>query len=135
MQIGGGVGGRQPVRMMLKMIRAAARMTFLFNEDIIILQVGLIVFLHCKNEKISNFVTKRNIYIQCNLNNWLYQYIYFDKRAGGNLHKHLRCQKKRRKRYGSNERREQNYQRDETAAKSDQQLLDNFSHNRKAYLG
>ena len=87
------------------MIRAAARMTFLFNEDIIILQVGLIVFLHYKNEKISNFVTKRNIYIQCNLNNWLYQYIDFDKRAGGNLHKHLRCQKKRRKRYGSNERR------------------------------
>jgi len=91
--------------MMLKMIRAAARMTFLFNEDIIILQVGLIVFLHYKNEKISNFVTKRNIYIQCNLNNWLYQYIDFDKRAGGNLQKHLRCQKKRRKRYESNERR------------------------------
>ena len=36
---------------------------------------------------------------------WIYQYIYADKRAGGNLHKHLRCQKKRRKRYGSNERR------------------------------
>jgi len=36
---------------------------------------------------------------------WIYQYIYFDKRAGGNLYKHLRCQKKRRKRYGSNERR------------------------------
>ncbi len=27
------------------------------------------------------------------------------KKAGGELHKHLRCQKKRRKRYGSNERR------------------------------
>jgi hypothetical protein len=105
-QIGGGVGGRQPVRMMLKMIRVATRMTFLFNEDIVILQVGLIVFLHYINEKISNFVTKRNIYIQCNLNNWLYRYIYFDKRAGGDLHKHLRYQKKRRKRYGSNERRE-----------------------------
>ena len=36
---------------------------------------------------------------------WIYQYIYTDKRAGGELHKHLRCQKKRRKRYGSNERR------------------------------
>ena len=36
---------------------------------------------------------------------WIYQYIYADKRAGGNLHKHLRCQKKRRKRYGSNDRR------------------------------
>ena len=36
---------------------------------------------------------------------WIYQYIYADKRAGGDLHKHLRCQKKRRKRYGSNDRR------------------------------
>lgn len=38
---------------------------------------------------------------------WIYQYIYADKRSGGKLHIHLRCQKKRRKRYGSNERRGQ----------------------------
>jgi len=31
--------------------------------------------------------------------------VYADKRAGGNLHKHLRCQKPYRKRAGSNERR------------------------------
>jgi IS30 family transposase len=31
----------------------------------------------------------------------IYQYIYADKRQGGDLHKHLRCQKKRRKRYDS----------------------------------
>jgi transposase, IS30 family len=31
----------------------------------------------------------------------IYQHIYADKRAGGTLHQHLRCQKKRRKRYGS----------------------------------
>jgi IS30 family transposase len=36
---------------------------------------------------------------------WIYQYILSDKQAGGNLHKHLRCQKKRRKRYGSKDRR------------------------------
>ena len=36
---------------------------------------------------------------------WIYQYIYADKRAGDDFHKHLRCQKKRRKRYGSNNRR------------------------------
>ena len=29
------------------------------------------------------------------------QYVYADKLFGGDLHKHLRCQKKRRKRYGS----------------------------------
>ncbi|MGI9569813.1 MAG: IS30 family transposase [Desulfobulbia bacterium] len=36
---------------------------------------------------------------------WIYQYILSDKQAGGDLHKHLRCQKKRRKRYGSHDRR------------------------------
>lgn len=35
----------------------------------------------------------------------IYQHIYADKRDGGDLHKHLRCQKKRRKRYGSYSRR------------------------------
>lgn len=32
---------------------------------------------------------------------WIYQYILKDKHAGGDLYRHLRCQKKRRKRYGS----------------------------------
>ncbi len=32
---------------------------------------------------------------------WIYQYVLADKRADGDLHTHLRCQKKRRKRYGS----------------------------------
>jgi len=36
---------------------------------------------------------------------WIYQYILTDKHAGGDLHRHLRCQKKRRKRYGSYDRR------------------------------
>ena len=35
----------------------------------------------------------------------IYQYIYADKRVGGNLWKHLRCQKKRRKRVGDYDRR------------------------------
>jgi len=38
---------------------------------------------------------------------WIYQYIYQDKRMGGELWKHLRRQKKRRKRYGSYEKRGQ----------------------------
>lgn len=38
---------------------------------------------------------------------WIYQHIYADKSKGGDLHTHLRCQKKRRKRYGSTERRGQ----------------------------
>ena len=36
---------------------------------------------------------------------WIYQYIYADKRSGGDLYKHLRCQKKRRKRVGDYDRR------------------------------
>jgi IS30 family transposase len=35
----------------------------------------------------------------------IYQHIYNDKRAGGDLLKHLRCQKTRRKRYGSGQER------------------------------
>lgn len=35
----------------------------------------------------------------------LYQRIYADKRSGGNLWRHLRCQKLRRKRYGRHDRR------------------------------
>ncbi|MGB5339659.1 MAG: IS30 family transposase [Gammaproteobacteria bacterium] len=36
---------------------------------------------------------------------WIYQYIYADKRSGGDLYRYLRCQKPRRKRYGSYDRR------------------------------
>jgi IS30 family transposase len=35
----------------------------------------------------------------------IYQYVYADKRVGGDLWKHLRCQKKRRKRTGTYDRR------------------------------
>lgn len=35
----------------------------------------------------------------------IYQYIYQDKADGGDLHTHLRCQKKRRKRYNSGQQR------------------------------
>ena len=38
---------------------------------------------------------------------WIYQHIYRDKAGGGSLYKHLRCQKKRRKRYGSYSKRGQ----------------------------
>ncbi len=36
---------------------------------------------------------------------YIYQYIYANKRSGGDLYRHPRCQKKRRKRYGSYDRR------------------------------
>jgi transposase, IS30 family len=37
----------------------------------------------------------------------IYQHIYLDKARGGTLYRHLRCRKKRRKRYGSYDRRGQ----------------------------
>ena len=41
----------------------------------------------------------------CISHEWIYQYILADQRAGGDLYRHLRCQKKRRKRYGKYDRR------------------------------
>ena len=38
---------------------------------------------------------------------WIYQHVLADKRAGGDLYQHLRCQRKRRKRYGTYDRRGQ----------------------------
>ncbi len=43
----------------------------------------------------------------CISHEWIYPYVLEDKRAGGNLYRHLRCQKKRRKRYGTYDRRGQ----------------------------
>jgi IS30 family transposase len=36
---------------------------------------------------------------------WIYHHILMDKQSGGHLYRHLRCRKKRKKRYGSNDRR------------------------------
>lgn len=41
----------------------------------------------------------------CISHEWIYQHVLVDKRAGGDLYKHLRCQKQRRKRYGTYNRR------------------------------
>ena len=54
-------------------------------------------------EQISGWLLNQD-HIQVS-HEWIYQYILSDKQAGGDLYKHLRCQKKRRKRYGSRDRR------------------------------
>ena len=41
----------------------------------------------------------------CISHEWIYQYVLADKQAGAELYRHLRCQKKRRKRYGHYDRR------------------------------
>lgn len=54
-------------------------------------------------EQISNWLKKYSgITVS---HEWIYQHIYKDKHRGGDLHKHLRCQKKRRKRIGEYDRR------------------------------
>lgn len=56
-------------------------------------------------EQISDWLRKREgIRLS---HEWIYQYIYQDKAAGGELYRHLRCQKQRKKRYGSYQRRGQ----------------------------
>lgn len=41
----------------------------------------------------------------CLSHEWIYHHVLLDKQEGGTLYKHLRCQKKRRKRYGTYDRR------------------------------
>jgi len=53
-------------------------------------------------EQISGRLKKEGIAIS---HEHIYQYIYADKRSGGALWTHLRCQKKHRKRYGNHDRR------------------------------
>jgi IS30 family transposase len=54
-------------------------------------------------EQISGWLKKHKcIYVS---HEWIYQYILADKQTSGDLYRHLRCQKKRRKRYGSYDRR------------------------------
>jgi IS30 family transposase len=55
-------------------------------------------------EQVSDWLEVNHYGLQIS-HEWIYQYILMDKHAGGDLHRHLRCQKKRRKRYGSYDRR------------------------------
>ena len=64
-----------------------------------------LICLDWSPEQISDYCGKeRELPIS---HEWIYQYIYRDKHNGGTLWKHLRCHKKRRKRYGSYEKRGQ----------------------------
>ena len=56
-------------------------------------------------EQISGWlITRKGIQVS---HERIYQYILADKQVGGDLYRHLRCQKKRRKRYGGYDRRGQ----------------------------
>jgi IS30 family transposase len=66
-------------------------------------QIEAKIRLDWSPEQISGWLLKHH-HIQVS-HEWIYQYILSDKRMGGDLYKHLRCQKKRRKRYGSYDRR------------------------------
>lgn len=56
-------------------------------------------------EQISDWLRREeDIHIS---HEWIYQYILRDKHKGGDLYRHLRCQKPRKKRYGASDRRGQ----------------------------
>lgn len=54
----------------------------------------------------------------------IYQYILADKKSGGKLYKHLRCRKKRKKRYGKYDRRS-NHLKGRTSIDERPKLVDN----------
>ena len=54
-------------------------------------------------EQISGWM-KKNLKISIS-HEWIYQHLLKDKLVGGSLHLHLRCKQKRKKRYGSYDRR------------------------------
>jgi IS30 family transposase len=72
-------------------------------------QIERLIILDWSPEQISGYLQKEGK-LQISPA-WIYQHIYQDKRDGGVLWKHLRCQKKRKKRYGSYEKRGQIPQR------------------------
>lgn len=68
-------------------------------------RVEALIKLDWSPEQISDrFFQEKAIRIS---HEWIYQHIYQDKFLGGDLHTHLRCRKKRKKRYGSYDRRGQ----------------------------
>jgi IS30 family transposase len=68
-------------------------------------RVELLLREYWSPEQVSNWLCyEENINVSPE---WIYQYILRDKHSGGDLYKHLRCQKQRKKRYGTPERRGQ----------------------------
>jgi len=64
-----------------------------------------LICLDWSPEQISDCCRKEQV-LQIS-HEWIYQHIYRDKRKGGTLWGHLRCRKKRKKRYGSYDKRGQ----------------------------
>jgi len=64
-----------------------------------------LICLDWSPEQISDYCREEQV-LQIS-HEWIYQHIYRDKCNGGTLWRHLRCRKKRRKRYGSYEKRGQ----------------------------
>ena len=72
-------------------------------------KIDQLIELDWSPEQISGYLRKEQLLLGSH--EWIYQHIYQDKGNGGMLWKHLRSQKKRRKRYGSYEKRGQIPQR------------------------
>ena len=66
-------------------------------------EVERLLRLEWSPEQISQRLAKEQ-YIQIS-SVWIYHYVQNDKVLGGNLHKHLRCQKQRKKTYGAKDLR------------------------------
>lgn len=97
---GGGYQPEQAHRLTLKRRRAKIQPRF---GGFVWTQVTLLLEMDWSPQQIAGRIKlERGISIS---HEYIYQYVYADKRSGGDLYRHLRCQKKRRKRYGSYDRR------------------------------
>jgi IS30 family transposase len=68
-------------------------------------RVELLLHEYWSPEQISNWLRQEE---KTHISpEWIYQYILRNKQAGGDLYQYLRCQKQRKKRYGSPDRRGQ----------------------------
>ena len=67
------------------------------------LEVERLLKLYWSPEQISNRLYEEQGFRISH--EWIYQYVYRDKRSGGRLYRYLRCQKRRKKRYGKHDRR------------------------------
>jgi len=75
--------------------------------------IGALIGEDWSHEQISGWMKlEMNIYVspvcvrlRTGRHEWIYHHILLDKQSGGHLYRHLRCRKKRKKRYGSNDRR------------------------------
>jgi IS30 family transposase len=94
--------GYRPLRAHAKTLKRRRKPVYRISATLW-LQVEALLRQEWSPEQISGRLKReRGVHIS---HEWIYQYVFKDKRGGGNLYRHLRCLRKRRKRVGTYDRR------------------------------